>query len=102
MQPSSLGGCGAALELAHQQRYREASAQAALNQVRWNIVAAELTNTATTEKLYFTALYQRDLRDLARRATIYLFPVYEMYRARWQATVNDANPQRQRLNRFRQ
>jgi outer membrane protein, heavy metal efflux system len=56
------------LELAHQQRYREASAQAALNQVRWNIVAAELTNTATTEKLYFTALYQRDLRDLARRA----------------------------------
>ena len=41
---------------------------AALNQVRWNIVAAELTNMATTEKLYFTALYQRDLRDLARRA----------------------------------
>ena len=41
------------------------------------------------------------LRDLARRAAIYLFPVYEMYRARWQATVNDANPQRQRLNRFR-
>ncbi|HET6325929.1 MAG TPA: TolC family protein [Planctomycetaceae bacterium] len=56
------------LELAHQQRYRESSAMAALNQVRWNIVAAELTNTATTEKLYFTALYQRDLRDLARRA----------------------------------
>ena len=41
------------------------------------------------------------LRDLARRATIYLFPVYEMYRTRWQATVNEANPQRQRLNRFR-
>jgi cobalt-zinc-cadmium efflux system outer membrane protein len=56
------------LELAHQQRYREASALAALNQVRWNIVAAELTNMATTEKLYFAALYQRDLRDLARRA----------------------------------
>ena len=56
------------LELAHQQRFREASAQAALNQVRWNIVAAELTNMATTEKLYFTTLYQRDLRDLAQRA----------------------------------
>lgn len=42
-----------------------------------------------------------NLRDLARRATIYLFPVYEMYRTRWQATVNEANPQRQRLNRFR-
>jgi len=41
------------------------------------------------------------LRDLARRATIYLFPVYEMYRARWQATVNEANPFRQKLNRFR-
>lgn len=41
------------------------------------------------------------LRDLARRATIYLFPVYEMYRTRWQATVNDANPARQKLNRFR-
>lgn len=41
------------------------------------------------------------LRDLARRATIYLFPVYEMYRARWRATVDETNPQRQRLNRFR-
>jgi hypothetical protein len=41
------------------------------------------------------------LRELARRATIYLFPVYEMYRMRWQATVNEANPLRQRLNRFR-
>jgi cobalt-zinc-cadmium efflux system outer membrane protein len=56
------------LELAHQQRYREASAAAALNQIRWNVVAAELTNLATTEKLFFTALYQRDLRDLANRA----------------------------------
>lgn len=41
------------------------------------------------------------LRDLARRATIYLFPVYEMYRVRWQATVDETNPLRQRLNRFR-
>jgi cobalt-zinc-cadmium efflux system outer membrane protein len=57
-----------ALELAHQQTYREESAAAALNQVRWNVVAAELTNLATTERLFFTALYQRDLRDLARRA----------------------------------
>lgn len=43
---------------------------------------------------------QARLRDLARRATIYLFPVYEMYRARWRATVDETNPQRQRLNRF--
>ena len=40
------------------------------------------------------------LEDLACRAAIYLFPVYEMYRTRWQATVNDANPFRQKLNRF--
>jgi hypothetical protein len=41
------------------------------------------------------------LRELARRATIYLFPIYEMYRARWRATVDETTPQRQRLNRFR-
>ena len=41
------------------------------------------------------------LSELARRATIYLFPVYEMYRARWRATVDETNPHRQRLNRFR-
>jgi hypothetical protein len=41
------------------------------------------------------------LRELARRATIYLFPIYEMYRTRWQATVSEANPRRQKLNRFR-
>jgi hypothetical protein len=40
------------------------------------------------------------LHDLARRAVIYLFPVYEMYRTRWNATVNEANPVRGRLNRF--
>lgn len=56
------------LELAHQQRYREASAAAALNQIRWSVIAAELTTLATTEKLFFTAVYQRDLRDLAQRA----------------------------------
>ncbi|MEZ6073493.1 MAG: TolC family protein [Pirellulales bacterium] len=56
------------IELAHQQRYREASAAAAWGQVRWTIVQAELTSVAQTERLYFTALYQRELRDLARRA----------------------------------
>jgi outer membrane protein, heavy metal efflux system len=55
------------LELAHQQRYREGSASAAWSQVRWNIVQAELTTIAQTMRLYFTALYQRDLRDLAER-----------------------------------
>jgi cobalt-zinc-cadmium efflux system outer membrane protein len=55
------------LELAHQRQHREASAAASWNQVRWNIVQAELTNSAQTERLYFTAIYQRDLRDLAAR-----------------------------------
>jgi outer membrane protein, heavy metal efflux system len=53
-------------ELAHQQRYREGSAAAQLNQVRWTIRQAELTNAATTTQLYFTALYQRQIRILAR------------------------------------
>ena len=43
---------------------------------------------------------QAMLEDLARRAAIYLFPVYEMYRTRWNATVNEKNPARQKLNRF--
>jgi hypothetical protein len=40
------------------------------------------------------------LQDLASRAAVYLFPVYEMYRTRWNATTNDRNPVRQKLNRF--
>jgi hypothetical protein len=40
------------------------------------------------------------LEELARRAAIYLFPVYEMYRTRWNATVDEKNPARQKLNRF--
>jgi hypothetical protein len=40
------------------------------------------------------------LQDLARRAAIFLFPYYEMYRTRWNATVNDKNPVRQKLNHF--
>lgn len=55
------------LELAHQRSYREQSASSALNQVRWNIVQADLTATAMTERLYFTALYQRSLLELAER-----------------------------------
>jgi len=53
------------LELAHQRRHREASASAGLNSIRWNIRQAELLNLAQTERLYFSAMYLRDLRDLA-------------------------------------
>ena len=52
-------------ELAHQQQYREESASAALNQARWNIQQAELNNIALTTRVYFLALYQRELHDLA-------------------------------------
>ncbi len=40
------------------------------------------------------------LKDLTDRAAIYLFPLYEMYRTRWNATANENNPIRQTLNRF--
>ncbi len=56
-------------ELAQQQRFREQSATAALENTRWTIQQAALQNVALTEQLYFTALYQRGLRDLARRAS---------------------------------
>ncbi len=52
-------------ELAHQRRHRENSAIAALGQMQWNVQQAELLNIAQTERLFFTALYQRQLRDLA-------------------------------------
>jgi cobalt-zinc-cadmium efflux system outer membrane protein len=52
------------IQLGHQQRFREENALAALNSVRWNIVQAELLNVAQTERLYFTAVYLRGIRDL--------------------------------------
>ena len=56
------------VELAHQQRHREEAAEANLNTVRWNIKQAELLNMAQTERLYFTALFQRDVHDLTKAA----------------------------------
>jgi len=52
-------------ELARQRRFRTQNAAAALGAARWNIAQAELQNLSLTEQLYFTALYQRGLRDLA-------------------------------------
>jgi outer membrane protein TolC len=54
-------------ELCHQRRFRTENAAAALDSVRWNVQQAELQNIAMTEQLYFAALYQRGLRDLAVR-----------------------------------
>ena len=52
------------LQMAHQQRHREAAARASLASVRWNIVQAEVQAAATTQRLFFTAQYQQGLRDL--------------------------------------
>ncbi|MEI8020019.1 MAG: TolC family protein [Schlesneria sp.] len=53
------------IQLGHQQQHREESACAALNSIRWNVLQAELLNVAQTERLYFAAVYQRGLRELA-------------------------------------
>jgi cobalt-zinc-cadmium efflux system outer membrane protein len=52
------------LQWGHQQRYRKEGALNTLQSVQWNIHQAELLNLAQTERLYFTALYQRSIRDL--------------------------------------
>ncbi len=52
-------------ELGHQRAFREQSARAAFGQVSWNIRQAELNNLAQSERLFFTALYMRQIRDLA-------------------------------------
>jgi outer membrane protein, heavy metal efflux system len=54
------------LQLCHQRQHRTDAAAAALNSVRWNYVQAKLTNAAQTQRLYFTALYQRGIAELAR------------------------------------
>jgi len=53
------------IQLAHQQAHRESVACAQLNSVRWTILQAQLTAIAQAERLYFTALYQSGLRELA-------------------------------------
>jgi outer membrane protein TolC len=54
------------VELAHQQQFREDVAASQLNQVRWNLHNFELLNAAQTTRLYFTAVYQKGIRDLTR------------------------------------
>ncbi len=57
-------------ELAHQRRFRAGVAEAQWEQVRGIIRAAELLGMAQTERFFFAALYQRDLRDLAQSLAI--------------------------------
>ncbi|MFV2065770.1 MAG: TolC family protein [Pirellulales bacterium] len=53
-------------ELAGQSRFRSGAAAANGEQVRRTIRQAELLTVVQTERLYFTALYQRELRDIAQ------------------------------------
>ncbi|MBI1246636.1 TolC family protein [bacterium] len=53
------------IELAHQRQFREQNAASSLNQIRWSIHSAELQNVGQSARFYFTALYQRDLLQLA-------------------------------------
>src|SRR5262245_29277702 len=41
-----------------------------------------------------------DVADMARRATVFFFPLYEMWRTRWNAILNPGNPRRGMENRF--
>jgi cobalt-zinc-cadmium efflux system outer membrane protein len=54
-------------ELANQWQFRKEFAAAGLDNTRWTIQQAALQNVALTEQLYFAALYQRGLRELAHR-----------------------------------
>lgn len=94
--PSSTPGGGAGgsnyyvwamqrIELAHQTRHRAEGASAALGQVRWNIRQAELLNVAITERLFFTALYQRQLQDLASDTAVLNQRLLEVVNRRYKA-----------------
>ena len=80
------------IQLAHQQQYREEAACAALNSIRWNVLQAELLNVAQTERLYFSAIYQQGLRDLAElnaRNNRQLLEILQSQFEAGQATASD-------------
>jgi outer membrane protein TolC len=80
------------IQLAHQQRFREDAGDAVVNTVRWNIRQQELLNVAQTQRLYFSALYQRGIRDLAKASNDNnqeLLRILEKQLAAGQATAAD-------------
>ena len=81
------------LELAHQRQHRQAAAEAASTQVRWNIVQAELSSAAQTQRLYCAALYQRELRDLAQRTASLHEDLLGIVERRFQAALATAAEQ---------
>jgi outer membrane protein, heavy metal efflux system len=77
-------------ELGHQRRYREEGAIAAFGQTRWNIRQAELLSLAQTERIYFAALYQRQLRDLAADTAALSQRLVEVVQRRFHAGIATA------------
>ena len=80
------------IQLGNQQQYREEAASASLNGIRWNILQAELLNVAQTERLYFVAVYQQGLRDLANlnaENNRQLLSILEVQQQAGQATAAD-------------
>ena len=80
------------IQLGNQQQYREEAASASLNGIRWNILQAELLNVAQTERLYFAAVYQQGLRDLANlnaENNRQLLSILEVQQQAGQATAAD-------------
>jgi outer membrane protein, heavy metal efflux system len=74
-------------ELAHQGRFRTQSALAALSQVQWNVYQAELLNIAQSMRLYFAALYQKELRDLAVETARLNEHLFEVVTRRFRANL---------------
>ncbi len=77
-------------ELGHQRSYRIDSAMAAMNQVQWNIFQGELLNVALTTRLYFSALYQKELHDLARETAELNEHLLEVVERRFKANLAKA------------
>lgn len=80
------------IQLGNQQQFREEAASAALNGIRWNVLQAELLNVAQTERLYFAAVYQKGLRDLANlnaQNNKQLLAILESQKEAGQATASD-------------
>ena len=72
-QPASGAGYGSyyiwvmqRFEVAHQRQFRTRGAMAGLDQTQWTIFQGELLNVAQTTRLYFAALYQKEVHELAR------------------------------------
>lgn len=72
-------------ELAHQRQFRTRAAAADCDRVRGEIRAVELATATETERLFFTALYQRDLRDLVRTLAKLNENLVGVLQRRWKA-----------------